>query len=140
MQSWLAEIKIALDGHTFPIENVTVRSASSQQIPIYPLITVEEVPTNTGVYVGGQPRIVKNIYQFEYYCQNSMIDDIITSAEDMSKLLGIDTDSFLNETFNMTQIGDPFGNPMASDNNIYRWVVRYTTTIDTLSHEFFRNI
>lgn len=140
MQSWLAEIKVALEGHTFPLDTVTIRSASSQQTPVYPLITIEEVPTNNGVYVDAQPRIVQNVYQFEYYCQNSMIDDIITSAEDVSKLLGIDTDTFLNQTFNMTQLGDPFGNPMTNDNNVYRWVVRYTATIDTLLHDFWRNI
>jgi len=139
MITWLKEIKIALAAHTFSVSDVTVRSSYSTNQPTYPLIIITENPSNDGVYVDAQPRIVTNLYQVEVYCKDTDISGTIYTSDEVSKILGVEVDTFLNTTFNFTQIGEPFGSPV-TDTSVYRWVIRYSAIIDQQQNKFFRGL
>lgn len=102
------------------------------------LLTIQELPTNDGVEVDGQPKIVKNIYEFEIYAKNRIINNEVYSARDMLDTYSIALDNFINTTYGMTQIGEPVIAPYDTDNTVKRMVLRYSGLIDKDTLKMFR--
>lgn len=103
-----------------------VRDFYSQADPIFPMITVQEFPTSTGLMTNGQPNIVTNYYQFEIYCKNTILNKVITSANDKLFEFGVALDNYVNTKYLMNQVGEPIILPYPSDQTVMRWVVRYS--------------
>lgn len=133
------QIKTALEGETFTIPNVTVETSFPTQSPSYPLIVITENPSNDGILVDGKPRIVGNRYIIECYSRAvDLGDDGLLRADDAARLLGVEADTFLNNTYNFNQVGDSLSNPINEDNSVYRFVSRYTTIIDQNTGYIYR--
>ena len=130
MISYESQFITEIGDATFTIPGHTCRGPFSNEVPTYPLIIIEERPTNLGVSVDGQPRITTNSYQVDIYCQNMEIGGIITLASNVALQLGLEVDKFLNESFNFTNVGDPVRGVIGSDNNIAYMKTRYRITTD----------
>lgn len=133
MVSIVEQIITELEGHTFTIPSVTVKETYNPEKPSYPLITIDEMPSNEGIRVDGQPRIVSNLYTVECYCRATDLTGSgggILSPKAAARLLGIETDTFLNTNFNFSQFGDSICRPANTDNTVYRFISRYATVID----------
>lgn len=117
----------------FTIPNLSVKEAYSVNTPTYPLVSIEEMMSNDGLYVDGQPRIVGNRFTVECYCKATDLTGSgggILSARASAKLLGIEIDAFLNSNYNFSQVGDSICRPATTDNTVFRYVARYTVVID----------
>lgn len=126
------QIRDAIEAETYTIPNVTVKAVYDPNSNVnFPLVTLDELASNDGIYVDGQPRIVSNRYIVECYCRATDLGvDGILSPRDSARTLGVEIDTFLNQNFNFSQFGDTLCIPINADKTVYRWVARYDTVID----------
>lgn len=152
---------------TYPIENVNVREAYLNGVSLNPpLITVNEQPGNSGVYIDGIPNIVRNQFTIEYYAGQSIeialidieaedgISKIRTESEDninseqdniipliptkVGRTLLVLTDEYL-ERFGLTMIGTAQIAPYENP-DIIRIVTNYYCYIDRKTKQIYRRI
>lgn len=133
------EIIAALKAHTFSLSNVAVKAAYSVASPTCPLLALDELPSNEGVYIDGTPCGVRNVFTLEAYAKNMTIQGIATSKRDAAMKLILEADAFLNENFLFTMIGTVQGAPY-SDSTIYRAIANYFVYVDTRTNTLCRSI
>lgn len=138
MITFVEQIETALGLQVFTIPGTTVKQTYDVKTPVYPLITIEEMPSNDGIEVDGQPRIVSNRYVIECYCRATALTGLTLSANTSARTLGLEVDTYLNETFNFKQVGDALCRPINVDKSVYRWIARYTTVIDQSNGYIYR--
>lgn len=130
----------ALKSHTFSLDRkVNVSEAYSVTSPTYPMLTLDELPSNDGAYIDGMPCVVRNVLILEAYAQNSYIQKELKSRREAVLALMIEADTFLNENFGLTMIGPVQAAPY-SDSAIYRAVANYYVYIDTRTNTICRSI
>ncbi len=130
MISFVEQFITALGLQTWTIPTVSVKEAYNPNKPDYPLITIDEMPSDTGITVDGVPRIVSNRYTIECYCRATDLTGSILTAKASARILGLEVNNYLSTTFNFSQVGDAICRPINEDNSVYRWIARYTTVID----------
>lgn len=129
-------IKTLQEKLTFPKVTVKDFYAVSKVTP--PMVTVNELPGEGVLFPDGQPKIVRNSFQFEVYCKQQTINGTSMTAIAAAKALMLELDKILNQTFGLTQVGDVPFSPYASDQNIMRGVARYRGDIDTRTEIIYR--
>lgn len=129
-------IKVLQEKLTFPRVAVKDFYAVSKVTP--PMVTVNELPGEGVLFPDGQPKIVRNSFQFEVYCKQQTINSAPMTAIAAAKALMLELDATLNQTFGLTQVGDISFLPYASDQNIVRGVARYRGDIDTRTEIIYR--
>lgn len=115
-----------------------VRDYNSTDEPIFDMITVNEIPTNEGIEVDGQPRITKNYFEFEIYCQPKIVNGIVKNAIERINEVSLELDSFLNLTYGMNLIGQPVPAPYSGDSTVMRYFMRYSAFIDNETLQIYR--
>lgn len=138
MISYQQQIIDALQENVFTVTGHTVLEGFPDEKPTYPLIIVEERPSNQGISVDSQPRIVLNSYQIDIYCQNMTIGGTITLASNVALQLGLEVDTFLNETFNFNSVGESVRGVLGGDNNIATFRTRYRVITDQETGYLYR--
>ena len=121
---------------TFP--NVTVKDFYTISKINPPMVTVDEYPGEGILFPDGQPKIVRNTYQVEFYCKAQSIDGKPTPAISCAKKLASESDKILNQVFGLTQVGDAVFSPYVQDQTVIRGVVRYRGDIDTRTEIIYR--
>lgn len=134
-----SDIIAALKAHILSLSNVTVKGAYSVTSPTCPLLALDELPSNDGVYVDGMPCVVRNVLTLEAYAKDMSIQGVITPKHDAAVKLLMEADSFLNENFWLTMIG-PIQAAPYSDTTIYRAVANYYVYIDTRTNTICRSV
>lgn len=115
-----------------------VRDFYSTEKPTFDMLTVQEFPSNTGIMVDNQPRVVENYYEFEIYCKNKVVDNVVVTANNRITDLVVELDLILNTKYGMTLIGEPVIEPHPNDNTIMRCITRYSAFIDKVSLNLYR--
>lgn len=151
----------------FKVPEVTVKEAYLVNTTMsLPLLTIDELPGNDGVYLDNQPQIVRNIITLEAYADQteagkealeSETDDLIGTEtnspifidpEDSEFYLTgrraamqilMEADKKLNEKFGLTMTGNIAYAPY-QDPNIVRAVSTYFAYIDTRTNTIYRRI
>lgn len=151
----------------FKVPEVTVKEAYLVNTTMsLPLLTIDELPGNDGVYLDNQPQIVRNIITLEAYADQteagkealeSERDDLIGTEtnspifidpEDSEFYLTgrraamqilMEADKKLNEKFGLTMTGNIAYAPY-QDPNIVRAVSTYFAYIDTRTNTIYRRI
>lgn len=120
---------------------VTVRDFYSVEQVSPPLITVDELPGNDGVYLHNQPGIVRNVFTVEVYASARTINGVVYNQKRLALEIAIAADKLLNEVYGLTMKGNIQVAPYSSP-NVCRAVIRYEAYIDTRLEEnnIFRGI
>lgn len=121
------------------LNNVTIRESYTGLPPVYPMITIDEIPSNDGGYAGNQPRIVRNIFTLEVYAKNMMMNGKPMSKKSAAMLLIMQADKILNEVYGLTMTGNVHGAPY-DDETVFRVVARYNVYIDTQTKVLYRGL
>lgn len=134
------EIIETLKGVSYPLP-VAVRDFYSASKIAPPLITVDELPSNEGVYLHNQPAIVTNVFTIEVYAAAKTIDGIAYNQKQLAMEIALIADKALNETYGLTMTGRIAIAPY-SDPSVCRAVMRYAAYIDTRleQNNILRNI
>lgn len=124
---------------TYSLSGVTAKDAYSITKVSPPQLTLLEIPSNNGVYLHGDPKIVQNTFQLEAYSRQSTSPKM--SASDAAMLLLIEADIILTP-YGLTMIGTPTRMPYDADTTISRSIARYMCYIDTRDdmNRIYRNI
>lgn len=133
------EFIATLKASTFSLGTVNAHEAYNDTAPKYPLLTLDEIPTNTGVYLDNQPGIVRNIFTLEAYAKAMTVNGSIIAKRSASLTLLMEADKVLNEKYGITMTGTPVGAPY-SDQTVFRWVANYFAYIDTRTNTIYRSI
>lgn len=123
----------------YGIPEVDVRDAYLTDSPHLPMITVDELPSNEGVYLDNQPVIVTNIITVECYAPQMMVGGIPRTAKDVAYRLVDRADLELNRKLGLTMQGTITAAPY-SDQRVFRAVARYAAYIDTRNRTILRSI
>lgn len=121
---------------TFP--KLSVKDFYSVSKVAAPLITVNEIPGAGVLFPDGQPKIVRNSFQFEIYGKAQTVNGTPMTAIAIAQSLMLQMDEILNKEFGLTQVGDVSFAPYASDQTIMRGVTRYRGDIDTRTEIIYR--
>lgn len=152
---------------TFSLPDVTVKEAYLVNTDLdLPLLTVDELPGNDGVYLDNQPRIVRNVLTLEAYASQlesgeetleSETDEPIATEENNPIYIDPDgteyfltgkraafamlmeADKKLNEHYGLTMTGNIAYAPY-QDSNVVRAVSNYFAYIDTRTNTIYRRI
>ncbi len=116
---------------------VNIRDFYKVQKLTPPLVAIQELPSNDGVYLDNQPAIVMNTYQVETYAKAKTIDGKAISGIDLAKQIAKVTDDYLNTEFGLTMSGSISVQPY-EDTSVTRLVARYTAYIDTRTNNIYR--
>lgn len=133
-----------LKAHTYPMAGVKARDYYSTEKLSPPQISLLEIPSNEGIYLDGDPSIVRNTFQVEVYSKAMSVGGKLTPAPDAAMQLMIEADKVLTSKSGggLTMVGDPIQAPYATDNTVSRVVARYITYIDTrpeMNNQHYRN-
>lgn len=128
-----------LKGIDYGLPEVDVRDAYLTDDPHLPMITVDELPGNEGVYLDNQPAIVTNIITVECYATQMMADGIPQTGKAIAYDLIDRADRILNEKLGLTMQGTIAAAPY-SDQRVFRAVARYVAYIDTRNGTILRSI
>lgn len=133
------EIIQTLQNSTFTVPNVTIKDFYSTTSVKCPQVTVDELPSNDGVYLNNQPVIVRNVFTVEIYTKDMMVGTIPTTKRDAAMTIMSEVDRVLNEVYGLTMTGEVASAPY-SDASIFRAVARYVAYIDTRTNEILRGL
>lgn len=135
-----SDIIAGLKAHTFTFDKkVNATSAYTASTPTCPMLTIDELPSNDGIFIDGMPCVVRNILTLEAYVQDSYIQKVLTSKHDAAIRLIMEADAFLNQQFGLTMIG-PIKAAPYTDTTIFRAVANYFAYIDTRTNTICRSI
>lgn len=129
----------ALKGVDYGLPEVDVRDAYLTDDPHLPMITVDELPGNEGVYLDNQPSIVTNIITVECYATQMMVEGSPQTGKAVAYDLIDRVDRVLNEKLGLTMQGTITAAPY-SDQRVFRAVARYVAYIDTRNGTILRSI
>lgn len=116
-----------------------VRDAYLGEEPEFPMLTIEEIPSNTGVYLDNQPTVVMNIFQIEVYAKQSVVGGELRNKKDAAMHYALLADDFLNRKYGFTMRESVTGAPY-SDPSVYRVPLRYAAYMDTRTGDIYREI
>lgn len=133
------ELITALKTVSFSATKVKVTDAYSVSTPTFPMITLDELPSNDGVYLDNQPEIVRNIFTVEAYAHNMTVRGNPMSKRAVAMLMISEADKFLNETYGLTMSGNVIAVPY-SDTSVFRAAANYFAYIDTRTNLIYRGI
>lgn len=119
--------------------SINVSEAYSVSAPKCPQITFSEIPSNAGVYLDGNPRVVRNIFTIEVYCKDMTVAGKPTRKRDAAMDLILQVDKFLNKQYGLTMTGNVNAAPYA-DQTVFRAVANYTAYIDTRTNLVYRGL
>ena len=130
----------------FTLPNVTVKEAYLVNTDLdLPLLTVDELPGNDGVYLDNQPRVVHNLITLEAYASQLVFEDpasgepvLLTGKRAAYRLLE-EADKQLNARFGLTMTGSIAYAPY-EDTNVVRVQANYFAYIDTRTNLIYRRI
>lgn len=128
-----------LKGDDYGLPEVDVRDAYLTDDPHLPMITVDELPGNEGVYLDNQPSIVTNIITVECYATQMMVEGSPQTGKAVAYDLIDRADRVLNEKLGLTMQGTITAAPY-SDQRVFRAVARYVAYIDTRNGTILRSI
>lgn len=132
------EIIATLKAVAYPLP-ATVRDFYSVDKITAPLITVDELPSNEGVYLDNQPAVVSNTYTIEVYAKAKTINGISMTSKALALKIAQAADKALNEIYGLTMTGQIAITPY-QDQNICRVVARYRAYIDTRNNTILRGL
>lgn len=134
------EIIETLSSAAYPLP-VTVRDFYSASKISPPLITVDELPSNDGVYLHNQPAIVTNIFTIEVYAAAKTVNGRVYNQKQLAMEIANVADDALNTAYGLTMTGAISIAPYA-DQSVCRLVMRYVAYIDTrkISNNILRGI
>lgn len=127
-----------LEAVTYPLP-VTVRDFYSVDKITAPLITVDELPSNEGVYLDNQPEVVTNIYTVEVYAKAKTVNGTVMTSKTLALEIMQAADKALNEVYGLTMTGQIAIAPY-QDESICRIVARYRAYIDTRNNIILRGL
>lgn len=133
------EILEELQKVDYGIPDVDVRDAYLTDDPSIPMITVDELPGNDGVYLDGQPAVVMNVITVECYSTQMVVGGVPKTGKAIAYDLLDRADRRLNEKFGLTMQGTITAAPY-SDQRVFRAVARYIAYIDTRNGTILRSI
>lgn len=116
---------------------VTVQDFYKVQKLQTPLITIQELPSNDGVYLDNQPAVTQNTFVIEVYAKSKTIKGKATSGSDLAKQIISVVDGAVNADFGLTMVGNITSQPYV-DPAVTRLVARYTAYIDTRTNLIYR--
>lgn len=119
----------SLKAASYPVP-MTVRDFYAPEAPVIPMITLDELPSNDGVYLDNQPAVVTNILTLEVYAKAKSVGGVALSAKALALQLMKIADDLLNQTYGITMTGQIAIAPY-SDPSVCRIVARYEAYIDT---------
>lgn len=118
---------------------VTIRDFYSVDKITTPLITVDELPSNEGVYLDNQPEVVTNTYTIEVYAKAKTINGTAMTSKALALEIVQAADKALNEAYGLTMTGQIAIAPY-QDQSICRVVARYRAYIDTRNNKILRGL
>ena len=133
------ELLKALREIDFGIPGVDVRDAYFISDPTLPMLTLDELPGNDGVYLDNQPFIVTNIFTVEAYASQMVVREQAMTGKEIAYTLLDAADKLLNKQFGLTMNGNITAAPY-QDQRVFRAVARYTAYIDTRNGTILRSI
>ena len=133
-----SDIIKALKASTFSIGAVNVHESYSGSVS-YPMLVLDELPGDDGVYIDGQPCVVRNILTLESYAKAMTVKGKIISKKTAAEQFLIEADKILNGTFGLTMTGNIQAAPY-SDQTVFRAVANYFAYIDTRTNTICRSI
>ena len=133
------ELLKALREIDFGIPDVDVRDAYFISDPTLPMLTLDELPGNDGVYLDNQPFIVTNIFTVEAYASQMVVREQAMTGKEIAYTLLDAADKLLNKQFGLTMSGNITAAPY-QDQRVFRAVARYTAYIDTRNGTILRSI
>lgn len=119
---------------------VSVKPAYSVSRVTTPLVTVDERPSNEGVYIDNQPAVVPVRVSIECYAKQGKYNDRTLSAEDAARALAAEVDAIMNVEFGMSLLGESTVAPYTSDTTVKRVVSRYYGYLDTRTNLIYRRV
>lgn len=132
------EIIDTLKAVVYPVP-VTVRDFYSADKIATPLLTVDELPGNEGVYLDNQPAIVTNTYTIEVYAKQKTVGGVLMSSKALALSIILAADKALNEVYGLTMTGQIAIAPYENQ-DICRVVARYVAYIDTRNDTILRRL
>lgn len=133
-----SDIINALKTVAYPLP-VTIRDFYSVDKITTPLITVDELPSNEGVYLDNQPEVVTNTYTIEVYAKAKTINGTAMTSKALALEIVQAADKALNEAYGLTMTGQIAIAPY-QDQSICRVVARYKAYIDTRNNKILRGL
>lgn len=134
----VSDIINALKTVAYPLP-VTIRDFYSVDKIATPLITVDELSSNEGVYLDNQPEVVTNTYTIEVYAKAKTINGTAMTSKALALEIVQAADKALNEVYGLTMTGQIAIAPY-QDENICRVVARYRAYIDTRNNTILRGL
>lgn len=128
-----------LKGIDYGIPEVDVRDVYLTDDPHLPMIAVDELPGNDGVYLDNHPSIVTNIFTIECYATQMMVDGSPQTGKAVAYRLMDLADRELTGKLGLTMQGTITAAPY-SDQRVFRAVARYVAYIDTRNGTILRLI
>lgn len=118
------------------MNGVSVKPAYSVSRITPPLISVDERPSNEGVYIENQPAIVPVRFTIECYAkQGSKM-----SAEQAALKLANEVDTIMNVKLGLSLLGEATIAPYTNDTTVKRVVSRYSGYLDTRTNLIYRRV
>lgn len=124
------EIIQKLKDHTFSIPLKDVREPYSTKSPVYPMITVEELPGSTLLQLHGEEILSTLGVRFEIYARDMSHDGEVYTKNQIVSKLGKELDELIRTTYGLKRVGDAVKLPYSSDGSILRYILTYTGKID----------
>lgn len=127
-----------LKASTFSLGAVNAHESYSGDIS-YPMLVLDELPSNNGIYLDGNPSVVRNIFTLESYAKGLTVKGKIVSKKTAAIQFLIEADKILNDTYGLTMAGQIQAAPY-SDPTVFRAVANYIAYIDTRTNTIYRSI
>lgn len=117
--------------HSFIFALKDVREVYSTKSPVYPMITVEELPGATLLQLHGEEILSTIGVRFEIYTRDTATDDgKVHTRGQVATSIAEELDELIRTTYGLTRTGDVTRLPYSSDGSILRSILTYTGKID----------
>lgn len=122
------------------MKGVSVKPAYSVSKIAPPLVSVDERPSNEGIYIENQPAIVPVRFTIECYAKQGTFYGVKMSAEQAAFKLANEVDTVMNTTFGLSLLGEATIAPYTNDTTVKRVVSRYSGYLDTRTNLIYRRV
>lgn len=123
---------------SFP--NVSVKDFYMVSTPSCPLVTVDEILSNDGIYISNQPRVIPVNLTIEVYCKQMKLYGKTVTGNYACRILASEIDGLMNNKCTFSLMGDAYFSPYQNDQSITRGVMRYTGFYDKINDKFYRKV
>lgn len=116
--------------HQFAIPLQDVRETYSTLSPVYPMITVDELPGAPWLQLHGEEIISVIGFRFEIYTRDAKIDGVSYKRGQIGATIAKELDELIRTTYGLKRTGDVTKLPYSSDGSVLRSILTYTGKID----------